>query len=148
MKFTKHIDFSNGLDKDLYDELLNWCYEQKKQEFILTVEVAKNKRSLVANAFYWGVVLKEIVNCRHNNTASDFSDWVALDFHEALSERYLRDTNEKTGRTRTKSTSSLTVKEFNWYIDRVITDILINTFGGVIMEDDMHQYNKAMEVKK
>lgn len=128
------------------DSIRYWIKHQKSDVFIITVNHVSDKRSDAQNRFYWKL-LRLIVEASKGWGDGSFDDWQAEDFHEAFSERYLRSINEKTGRTRTRSTTSLSVEEFSEYLEKLINEILINLFHGVLMEKDSDLYKVAMGIK-
>lgn len=143
--FTKYIT-KNHLVVDLVVEILDYMRSQKDDNFELHIRPIKCKRSTAQNRLYWKV-LTLMTEAAQGWGDGTFDDWCKEDFHEAMSEKYLRSVNERTGRTRTRSTTTLTVDEFTSYLEIVIK-ILIGTFNGVIMDKDQELYKDALGRKK
>jgi hypothetical protein len=85
-------------------------FEGKKIE--LTLRKSNSTRSLQANAYYWGVVVKLI---------ADHCGYDSAELHEALKYKFLSNHEaDETGLVRIKSTASLTVDEFIRYTNDVV----------------------------
>lgn len=124
-------------------EIRNYICNSKNKDFMLSLTPVKSKRSIAQNKLYWKV-LRLIKESAMGYGDGTFDSWSAEDFHEALSEKYLRDTNSNTGRVRTRSTSSLKIDEFSTYLDTIIKDILIATFNGSFSDERL--YKDAMGI--
>ena len=85
-------------------------FEGKKIE--LTLRKSSSQRSLKANAYYWGVVVKLIAD--HCGYDSD-------EMHEALKYKFLSNhLEDEKGLTKIKSSASLSVDEFINYTNQVV----------------------------
>jgi hypothetical protein len=146
MKYTKYITVETFPDSDMDYEIIDYISNAKAKDFKLTVEPIKSKRSDAQNRLYW-LLVRAITETAQGWGSGDFDGWDAEhDMHPALSEKYLRVKNEKTGRMMTRSTTSLTVEEFNVYIDKLI-NVLCNVFGGSFDEKHKELYKVAMGEK-
>jgi hypothetical protein len=128
-------------------QVKGWLSRQEHQTFIVKVDPVKSKRSDAQNRFYWGVLLPALVEYGSSYGAGQFEEWNSEDYHEVLKEKYLRGQSEKTGRIITRSTTSLNIKEFSEYLEKIIDHILVKTFNGVIMDRDKEIYREAMGLK-
>lgn len=81
------------------------------KEVRVTIKQWRNIRSIEANAYYWGVVVKSI--CAEVGMDTE-------EVHQELARMFLTYTNPNTGRTYVKSTASLDTKEFMEYLDKCV----------------------------
>lgn len=140
MKFIKYIN-SNTDIFEITDHI------EEGKEYVLTLDLVKSKRSDAQNRFYFGVLLPALVEYGKSWGTGIFEQWNKDDYHDAMKEKYLRSKSEKTGRIRTRSTTTLSVGEFSQYLETIIGEILITLFNGVILDRDKELYNTAMGIK-
>lgn len=93
---------------------LNGC------EIEISVRKRRHQRSLSANNYYWGIVIKMI---------SDYSGHTPEETHSALKQKFLIDRSDPAW-PRVKSTTELSVSEFSAYCERCIA--LAGEFGSLI----------------
>lgn len=100
LRFTKTLDFH--------------FYIQKLEGKEVKVLVAERKyiRSVKANSYYWGCVLK---------VCSDYTGFTPEECHQVFKERFLKYTKDHKGKNFefTHSTSELDTKEFSDYIQKI-----------------------------
>lgn len=132
-----------GVKSDATGKIAEYLRQSSKDNFMLTVEPIKSKRSTAQNRLYW-LLLGLIVEASQKVGGSEFDGWNSQDFHEGLSEKYLRGINPRTKKMRTRSTTSLTIEEFNVYLETVLVKILVQTFQGTFDSKDNQVYLDAM----
>lgn len=79
----------------------------KEGKYMLSIRKVRKKRSLQQNAYYWGVVVREL---------TEYTGYDQQPLHEHLKYRYLRE--EKPIRVR--DTKDLNTSEFAEYLDKCI----------------------------
>lgn len=82
------------------------------EEVEVILRKRRSRRSLKANAYYWGVVLPAI--------SQQLEGWTVEDVHEAMKAKFLAQENLELGLWKIGSSRKLTVQEFGAYLDSII----------------------------
>ncbi|HEX6427977.1 MAG TPA: recombination protein NinB [Niastella sp.] len=102
------------------DRLKHWCWDNPGKEIRIRFAPKGVKRSLPQNAYYWGVVIREITIALHDLGHQDVDDETV---HEIMKMKFNNEqvVNEQTGEVMDlpKSTTDLTKTEFAEYVDRI-----------------------------
>lgn len=80
----------------------------KDDWFVIDLKESKKKRSLMQNAYYWGVVLKIL---------SDHTGYNSDETHQEMAKMFL--SYENAGKTFVKSTTRLHTGEFEQYLEKI-----------------------------
>lgn len=108
--------------------------------FELSISGIKSTRSAAQNKFMWGVLLPALVSA---SMGTKFSRWQVSHWHDCMKEAFLRSKDEVTGRTVTRSTTSLTVEEMSKYMETIINTVLIDTLHGSIEDKHKDLYKES-----
>jgi len=130
----------NWLSSDLVSKIDTFFKLATDTVFELRITGVKSKRSAAQNRFYHGVLLPSLVSA---SMGTKFSKWQCTHWHDCLKEAFLRSKDEVTGRTITRSTTSLTVEEMSKYMDTIINTVLIDTLHGSIEDKYKDLYNQT-----
>lgn len=136
---------------DFYEALKNL----KDGRVILTVSKLYNKRSMVQNAYYWGVIVNEFREGYREMTGEDIT---AEEAHEVLKEKCngKEIVNQKTGEVMSvgKTTTTMTTVEFMEYFSRC-RGFILEWFGRIVPEPNEQldifktkEYDKANEASR
>lgn len=108
------------------NKVVNWLIKNDKKPVKLTLEVIENQRSLQANNYYWELL--EIVSNEIGESKEEL--------HELMKFNLLSEQKEIQGEVYliTKSTTSLTVSEFQDYIEGV-KNLIYEMFPDIILPD-------------
>ena len=121
------------------------------ENVLIDIAIGKDRRSLVQNKFYWGVLIKELMRLGKEqghiqvdgyDKPLPVSHWGKEEWHYFLRYTFLKYDIKTFNTFDIKHTRDLTVKEFSEYIDRIID--LIVMAGGRIMQKDIDIYQKYM----
>jgi len=114
--------------------------EIEGEQVFITLEPIRDRRSLQANAFYWGVVVK---------TIADHTGQTPESLHEYFKARFLSETflmTNKDGevideRTIVRSTTRLRVIAFSEYIQSIV--VWANEFLGLSIPEAEHEHQPS-----
>lgn len=143
MKQDFHIFIDNKaqwLSADLVSKIDTFMNITDDTIYELVINGIKSKRSTAQNRFYHGVVLPALVAA---SMGTKFSRWQVSHWHDCMKEAFLRSKDEVTGRTITRSTTSLTVEEMSKYMETIINTVLIDTLHGNIEEKHKDLYKQS-----
>lgn len=139
--FNIYIEnIENWLSAELVGKIDTYFKLSTDTVFELRISPIKSKRSAAQNRFYHGVVLPALVSA---SMGTKFSRWQVSHWHDTCKEAFLRSKDEVTGRTITRSTTSLTVEEMSKYMDTVINTVLIDTLHGSIEDKHKNLYKQS-----
>ena len=144
---TIYIKKGETIPSKVFASIKAYLQMTEKDEFELVCRPVKSKRNASQNNLLFGAVYPAIVRASKGYGDGRYDNWTKIDFHEALAEHYLRELNEKTGVIRTRSTASLSVKEFSEYIQKLIDEILIDKFNGYLEDKYRDEYEISMGLK-
>jgi hypothetical protein len=134
-EFHQYIENKESwLSADLVSRIDTYFNLATDTVFEISITGVKSKRSAAQNRFYFGVVLPALVSA---SMGTKFSKWQKEHWHDCMKEAFLRSKDEVTGRTVTRSTTSLSVEEMSKYIETIINTVLIDTLHGCI--EDKHE---------
>ena len=118
-----------------YTLMQSWLIQQisdPEKTYWITVEVYRKKRSREQNAYLWGVVYPTIQTAIQESRGEDYS---CDDIHEWFRDKYLPKrviTIKGETKVARPSTTTLDVKEFGEYLDRIICFCAEN---GIVIPD-------------
>lgn len=110
--FLGYVDKDGKLTLDYAAQFRAYAKHLAGEEVELVLRKRRSRRSLKANAYYWGVVLPAI--------AQRLEGWTTEDVHEAMKAKFLATEDLELGLWKIGSSRKLTTQEFATYLDSIL----------------------------
>lgn len=114
------IDQDGILNIQNRNRLKQWCWDNPNKDIRIRFDRKGSKRSLNQNAYYWGIVIREITIRLHELGHQEIEDETV---HEMMKTKFNNEAlvNSTTGEyiEIPKTTADLTKAEFADYVDRI-----------------------------
>ena len=152
MKIIKKvIDNKIGYDNNDLKVIAAYLEKNNNKTIEINYKIAESKRSLVANNFYWGVVVKAWNRLYPDYTIDKIHNVLGEELRQVLKDSEDIELEKKfkcknINPFRVKGTSEMNIREFFEYVQRAI--LLLGEMGGGLEYYEQLEYNELNKTFK